>query len=553
MAGINIPITADDQASDKISKVGAGAAKALNAVRSAADKAAGSFKIVGFAAGALNQGLELAKKGWELFRAAIVDTVAAALEFRAKNDPVIKQFEQMKRSAELLRAALGDALIPVIQAVAAAFKQVDGTLLGWIQTNRKLIASELLSFLGSAAILLTKGIAGGVLIVSKVWTGWLLIIEGTKAAVNAFFGLALDGISKVLDGMRALGEAFGDTGFVAVIDKAQDAVDGLGDVFKETATEAVDEMFKIQAAQEELEKQTEETAAAVEEAIRRGVTKGQQIIAESIAGTTRTLEEQETALDEAQARADARAEREAERIAKLAELQQANADREIQMLNDVADEEMRLAEEREARNAQTQDAIVSAFQATADALVTSLLDQEASTEDHAKAALKIMLKLVTDIINALAAQAAAGALAQSVSTLGAVGIGVGLAAAGAALSLVNGFAAQFAHGGFVTGGTDNRDSVSILAQRGEFVMSRSDVGGFRKFASRVLGASSGEQLADAGSRAGIAKTKAGDFTQQTTIINRMWVPARAEEMRMSRRQAIGQSKLRKLGMLEGVT
>ena len=98
----------------------------------------------------------------------MIDTVQASLEFRKKNDPVVKQFEQMKKNAQLLRAALGDVLIPVIQAVAAAFQSVDGSLLGWIRSNRKLIASKIVEFLGKAAIILTKGIAAGVLIVSKV-------------------------------------------------------------------------------------------------------------------------------------------------------------------------------------------------------------------------------------------------------------------------------------------------------------------------------------------------------------------------------------------------
>ena len=549
MAEVGVRTFLDDGVSSALRNVGRGAESTLNSVRSAADKAKGAFEVLGDVTSSINQGLEIAKKGWELFRTAVVDTISTALEFRDKNDPVIKQFEEMRRNAELLRAALGDALIPVVQAVAAAFGPVNEGVTEWIRNNRRLIASNILNFLGSVANILTRGVAQALIIVSRAWTGWELIIEGTKAAVNSFFSILLDGVDLALGALRSLAQATGADGLAAQLEGAQDAVRGLGEVFGESADTAIDEMMRIQAEQEELEKQARRVSNVITTTIAEAVVNGQAIIADSIAGTTRTVEEQETAADEAAARAAARAEAEKKRLEELTKAREKAAADAIAAAEKAAEEELRLAQERQAAQEATTAAIATSAVNASGAIVEALLDQEATQEDVSKSVLKTVLNTVREVINALAAQAAAGALSQSVTALGPVGIAVGTAAAGVAFSLVNSFIDRFQDGGFVRGGVPNRDSVPILAQQGEFVMSRNDVAGFRKFASRVLGASSGQQLADAAAATGSARTQAGDLTENTTIINRMWFPQRAEEMRMSRRQASSVAQLRRLGMV----
>ena len=549
MAEITIPVKVDDQASGPLKAIGSGAEATLNGVREAAEKTGRAFSIMGSLATGLNQGIELLKKGFEFFRIGVLDTVDAALEFRKKNDPVLKQFEDMRKSIRLLRAALGDALIPILTGVSRALGDVNDGILLWLRSNRKLIASEIVNFLGNMAIILTKGIGESIVLVSKVWTGWALIIESTKGLVNTFFSIITKGVSAALSSFGELISFVGDEHLGAALIKASGLVDELAKDFAKSSDDAVKETAKIVKSQAELEEQIKDTSETILGVVRDTIAITQNEIAESIAGTTRTLEEQE---EIARALAEKRAENQAADLEEFLEQQKEKEKAwasEQAMIEELADAEVAAAERRQAAQEATAEAIGVALADTAAALVETFTQGEMTSRESAKAALKIMFDLVKQSITALAALAGAGALGQSIAQLGPAGIAVGAILATTAIALVSAFADKFQTGGFVMGGTPNRDSVPILAQQGEFVMSRNDVAGFRKFASRVLGASSGQQLADAAAETGTAQIRAGDLTENTTIINRIWRPGRFEEMKMSRDQAMSQARLRHLGML----
>lgn len=548
MADLPISITLKDTASAALGAAGEGAAKTLDSVRDAAAKTGRAFEIMGNIASGLNAGLEIAKKGFELFRTAILDTVTTALEFRDANDPVIKQFDDMKRSVELLRARLGDVLIPVLQAVALAFQPILEGNDQWLRSNRKLIASGIIDFLGKTATLLTKGVAASMLLVSKAWTGWQLIIEGVKEANAAMFGVIIRGIELTIKGMRLLAEI---TGTISPeLRAAEEAAAFFAEGFEDAANDSANEMFRIQAAQAALEAATEKTAKAVEDAIRGAVVGGQKIVRESIEGTTKSIEEQNVA---AAALDVAQKERDVQALERLKEFQRAlNEAAEQSKLRE--EDAFKLSAELQARREALAGRVADSFGEATTKIIQGFAEQGEAGEDAAERIGKATISGVLDIIGALTAEAAAAILTRAIEALPfPAGIIVGtVAAAGivATFAAIRASVTQgFAEGGFVRGGTPGRDSVPILAQEGEFVMSRSDVMGFRKFASKILGSSSGEQLAQVGRRSGEAITKAGDLTENTTIINRFWFPNRIEEMRMSRRQAIAQNRLRSLGMM----
>jgi len=485
---------------------------------------------------------------------AILDTVTAALEFRDKNDPVIKQFEEMKRSVELLRARLGDALIPVIQAVAVALGPVIEGLSEWLGENRKLIASGILRFLIGFAKVLNTAIGGAILLVAKAWTGWQLLINATKLSLAAFAAVALKSVEAILGGFRAVAELAGQEGLAQQIGEAETAVGSLGESFRETAAEAVDEMFKVQGAYDDLEKKVEDVTKTINEVANEAWVRGQEIIQDSIAGTTRTLEEQEAAAAKAAEAAAERARAAQELADARAKAEQERLRAETKAFEEAEKAKLAAAAEQMAARQAMAERVGDTFRRLTETIVQGYIDQQGAGEEAAEETRKATIMAVLDIITAFAAEAAAAIFAKTIEALGfpagpIAGAALGAATAAAILALKAGVAASFAEGGFVRGGVPGRDTVPILAQEGEFVMSQSDVRGFRKFASKILGASSGNQLADVSRGVDQARTQAGNLIEKTTIVNRMWFPARVEESRMSIRQARSRARLRDLGAL----
>ena len=95
MSEVGIIITAQDKAATVLKAIGATGSASLAKVRKGAEGAGKALGAMGAAAAVMNQALELGKKGVELFRMAVGDTIAVSLRFRKANDQVVKQFDDL--------------------------------------------------------------------------------------------------------------------------------------------------------------------------------------------------------------------------------------------------------------------------------------------------------------------------------------------------------------------------------------------------------------------------------------------------------------------------
>src|SRR3990167_6652026 len=146
--------------------------------------AAGAFKGVGLSAISLNQGLNLVMKFGRLAKMVIGGLVTAALDYRAANDPIHAQLSEMQDKVGSLKARLGDALLPTIQALADAFGPLIDSTVRWLSANHKLVASGVLEFVIGLGRVLTTVVGKAVLLVARAWLGWQMVIQGTKIGLN---------------------------------------------------------------------------------------------------------------------------------------------------------------------------------------------------------------------------------------------------------------------------------------------------------------------------------------------------------------------------------
>ena len=117
-ARVGIVVEAVDKVSaalTKIGQVGGGAMKELDKGSKAASAGWKDFRQTIIA---LNQGVNLAKQVFSVFREAVFGSVEAAKAFRSENDPAVKQLKLFQTSLEAIQARIGDVLIPIFQGLA---------------------------------------------------------------------------------------------------------------------------------------------------------------------------------------------------------------------------------------------------------------------------------------------------------------------------------------------------------------------------------------------------------------------------------------------------
>ena len=210
MAETGIDVVGYDKASAVFDTIGDNAKNALQQVRSAGDMAGNAFSRLGDVATRVNQAMELGRKALNFFRIAVTDTIKTALNFRKIGDPAIDAFKNLERNAQILRARLGDVLIPLAQGLMDAFNHVGGSVVDWINANRKLIATNLADWLRDIGTIAVTSVAAGVLQISRAWSGWMEIIGVVKLAVNSFFALAIEGVAVTAEAMATLIGLFDD-------------------------------------------------------------------------------------------------------------------------------------------------------------------------------------------------------------------------------------------------------------------------------------------------------------------------------------------------------
>ena len=295
-----IELGLSENVTDALKSAGKAAMGARTALGRMGEKAQAAFSAAGNAVTVFNQGLEIGKKAFEVFDRVIGESIRKSLEFRMVGDETLKWFQDMGREAELVRARLGDALLPVIKGVGQAILGVTGNLSDYIAQNQKLIGSKVLEwFAGLADMVIT--VAKAVSFLREIWNGLAGAIEAVKVVANEFIrGLTMS-ISGPLRGIQKMAELFGAEGLAGKVGVAAREVEEIGAVFGSTAQDSVNAIEEISAEIEDSRKALAKMESTVKDVLEKAVVGAQKEIAKATIGTTKTIDEQREAIEKLKA------------------------------------------------------------------------------------------------------------------------------------------------------------------------------------------------------------------------------------------------------------
>lgn len=397
--------------------------------------------------------------GFRAAGAALGSLVTASLEYRGEADAAAREIRELGAGLAEVKARAGDALLPVLQGLGRATKEVRDRASEWLKENRELIATKLVGWVAELAGLLAGPVVRGVQGVVGATTALKAIWQGVKIVINEWFALLLTGVEKAVYGLGRMAAAVGQRGLYEQIRQAQAAVKGLGAEFETSSgasQKVLDELIaKLLRNDEAAGDVTAEIKRIIQEFRRLGEEAAKEPAAEALAKTT------EAAKDSAKA------------------------------VKGVWEQYMEVTAAARALAAE-QDAVVTAARAAArDTAVAwaaagegigqafgvafgGAIAQQATfaeaVRDSSVAVLQSVIQQVTASVTARAVEAAAGTMAWS-AALGPIGlaVGVGLAAAvsSAVLALLQGM--PRAQRGMVVGGQPGRDSVMAWLEPGEVV------------------------------------------------------------------------------------
>lgn len=468
---INIEVTATDEASDKIDKVGKESKGALSAVKRFGSGAASAFAKIGAAGVMVNQSIELLKK----FRDVGMIAIEATRQFVDANDPLMKSFEETSTSVKRLGAGIGVVLIKALNGAAKALAPIIKRTQDFLQANQNLIGLKLVEYFERFAKFSLVAAAKSLVLVSKITSGFAMTWSLLKVGVNTFFAALLTGGAKALDKMASLADAVGADGLAGKLRAGAQEVKSFGDVFQSTVDESTIQLDKQIKSQEAFEAAVERNGQAVYKAIGQVATEASKAFVGETVLANQTLEQQTAILERQKTAQDQKAEKErlaAEARAKFADQQAAQAAAEKSRIEG-------LASEYGALGSSISGSFLAGFSAAEEGqnrLAAGFVSMTAAMIDAALAAMQ-------NIVTIRAAEAAAGA-ASSQASIPIVGPALAAAAAAAMFGLVRGFISLgfqgMAQGGMVKGGVQGHDSVPIMAQAGEMVLSRDQVDRMRQ-------------------------------------------------------------------------
>lgn len=468
---INIEVTATDDASKPIEKIGKESKGSLSAVKRFGAGAASAFAKVGAAGVMINQSIELVKK----FRDVGMIAIEATRAFVDANDPLIKSFDQTSTSVKKLSAGVGVVLMKGLNGASKALKPIIDRTQMWLQKNQNLIGLKLVEYIERFAKFSLVAAAKGLVLISKITSGFAMTWSLLKVGVNSFFSALLSGGAKALEKMASLADAVGADGLAGKLRSGAEEVKSFGDIFQSTADESTIQLDKQIKAQEAFEAQVKKNGQAVYNAIGQVATEASKAFVGETVLANQTLEQQNAILEKQKAAQEAKAEKErqaAEARAKFAEQQAAQAAAEKARVEG-------LANEYGALGSSIGGAFVAGFGAAEEGQNKFAEGFKAMTAQMIDAALAAMQNIVT----IRAAEAAAGA-ASSQAGIPIIGPALAAAAAATMFSLVRGFIQLgfqgMAQGGMVRGGVQGHDSVPIMAQAGEMVLTRDQVDRMRQ-------------------------------------------------------------------------
>ena len=462
--GVNVKLTATDEASDKIEKVGKESKESMSAVKRFGAGAASAFSKLGATFVVANQSIELFKK----FRDVGLIAIEATKEFVGANDPLLKSFEQTSNSVKRLNAGVGVILIKALNGASKALQPVINRTQKWLQSNQNLIGQKIVEYTERFAKFSLVVAAKGLILISKITSGWSMLWPTLKTVVNSALSAIMDNGAKALEKMASLAEAVGMDGLAGKFRSGAEQVKGFGEVFQETSDESMKELEKQIAGQEKFEKAVAKNAQAVYEGIGVVASEAMKAFTGETVLANKTLEQQQAIKDENELK-----EKEA------SDLRQKRAEEEKKRLQDAASKFQEQAGQFQAVGDSLSGAFLSGFSAAEEGqnkVARGFISLSGEIIDQV---LLVMQKVVT----ARAAEAAAGA-ASSQSAIPVVGPALAAGAASLMFGLVRGFISMgfqsFAEGGLVKGGIPGHDSVPIMAQAGEMVLTRDQVDRMRQ-------------------------------------------------------------------------
>lgn len=504
-------VKAKDQVSSTLRKIGRGAKRMGDQIDDGADKGREGLETLANAFGAVNQGLEIGKKGLELFRLGLELTVVKAIEQRAENDKQRKDMKAFGIQVERVAGLLGDVLIPIILGVADAFEPVLDASEAYLAENRKLMGSGLTEWLTNIAQVLVSGIATGVLLVTKAWSGWSALIDVVRSLSNSFFAEMLDGFDVLLEAAERAASFMGKEGLAASIRETRKEIKGMAEDSRDTADTLTGQAARTIAEQEALERKIDEVVATISqgignvsvavhnrlnETIKKIPPNYEELKAAAEAAMEAIRKENDRALDAANARLEIiriNLEREGAIKAELREIEEA-----------AAAEAWETEQQRMLDRVQTATDLATQFALSATDAFTDLGEVVDGKTKTMGDGFKQLFKGITAQVIELAKQFVIGQIQQTAAAVAngktqiavtsataatkaadsqagipIIGPALAIAAATAMFAALSAFASKFAQGGIVPG-TGVQDSVLAFLTPGELVVPKGEVSTYRE-------------------------------------------------------------------------
>jgi len=457
---INIEVTATDEASDKIDKVGKESKKSLSAVQRFGSFVSSSFAKIGASLVVANQSIELLKK----FRDVGLIAIEATRAFVDANDPLIKSFDETTTSVKRLSAGVGVILMKGLNGAAKALAPVIKRTQNWLQANQNLIGLKLVEYIERFAKFSLVTAGKGLVLVSKITSGWAMTWSVLKDGINTALSVLMSKSALALKKIAGLADAVGADGLAKNLREGAREAESFGEIFESSSGKSLDEINKQIEAQKQFEAQIERVGKAVY----RGIGKVAVAASKAFVGETvlanKTLEQQDKIL-EAQ-------KKKREDLLKFREKERQEAEKEKARIESLG-----------GTYASVGESIGGAFVAGFDAAEEGQNKMAAGFISMTGQMIDAALAAMQNIVTMRAAEAAAGA-ASSQAGIPIVGPALAAAAAAAMFGLVRGFIQLgfqgMARGGIVEGGIPGHDSVPIMAQAGEMVLTRDQVDRMRQ-------------------------------------------------------------------------
>lgn len=440
------------------------------------------------------------RQGGAALRALADEAIASGRAMTEFEITVGQQLSQTLRTtqtqAQGLGAALTGAVGPAILAVTQRTRSVLRAMTEWVRANTALIESGIQEFLIWTADNALPAIATGALLVTRAWSGWKTIIQGTELLGAALFETMTGGFAQMMTLAARAARVLGREGFARELEGTATIHRSMAAGFARDQDAIRSEIFETERAQVALEDRIGEmgisgstAVRAISARIRELRTELAQTQAPNPLGTrlgprddaAATGEDPEIKRLKAQLEYESRLFRlreELRRNTREADNKALEEQREQIEANLQAFQSMAQTVTGQVGNAI--GGVLSGTQSVADAItglgqmVLDMIARQLVELTAAKAAEAAVTKTTAATnVAANAASAAAGA-ASSQAGIPIVGPVLAVAAMGAIFGAVIALLDGFHQGGVVGGGATgaNRDAVLIAATTGEAVVDR---------------------------------------------------------------------------------